>query len=75
MAAELRSIPHKSDPDPVVVEELERLLAMARAGELTSYFIFYRASDGPEMSRVGFTDADACFSAEVMKRRILDGYK
>lgn len=75
MAAELRSITHKNDPDPAVVEELERLLTMARSGELTAYFIFYRASDGPEMSRIGFTDSDACFSADVMKRRIMDGYK
>lgn len=71
----VRVLPHKNDPDPMVVEELERLVVMARAGELTSYFIFYRLPSGPEMSRVGFTDADACFSADVMKRKIMDAYK
>ena len=75
MAGDLRVLPHRSDPDPVIVEELKRLLTLARSGKLTAYFVFYRKDDGPEMSRVGFTDADACFAAEVMKRRILDGYK
>jgi hypothetical protein len=75
MADNLRVLAQVDKRDPLIVDELKRLLALARRGELTAYFIFYRRGDEHEMSRIGYTDADACFSADVMRRRILDEYK
>lgn len=59
-----------------IVEELERLLAEAKAGNVTGLFVFSEDLGGiVTHSRDGMPDATIVFWLQLIQRRILEAYE